>query len=342
MKKLFVIIIVFALALALCACKKPVSEVTAPTAEPTEEVTPEPTEEPTPEPTEEPTPEPTEEPTPEPTATPVPTPMPTEVPVPAKPVPEGDYFAEVRAELPVIVDIDGDGEDDIVLISENLEDGKWVNGYRVTIDRACDPGNPFVWDTDDQSWAILGAIVDCDPETPAKQLVFWARMEDAGGATYAVRLKDDGSDFEVFVHPAEFFGGSAFYDGYPDDWVFHAEDGLPFLKRTEVFGTHFVSNRYTITANGFEVLDDEYVYGYEFSVTLKRKLEIKTDDGRTVTAKKGDKVRATATDLKTYVRVELEDGTKGTVELSFGEDGDWPIYINGIEEEEYADRPWAD
>lgn len=215
MKKLFVITIVFALALALCACKKPVSEVTAPTAEPTEEVTPEPTEEPTPEPTEEPTPEPTEEPTPEPTATPVPTPMPTEVPVPAKPVPEGDYFAEVRAELPVIVDIDGDGEDDIVLISENLEDGRWVNGYRVTIDRACDPGNPFVWDTDDQSWAILGAIVDCDPETPAKQLVFWARMEDAGGATYAVRLKDDGSDFEVFVHPAEFFGGSAFMTAIP-------------------------------------------------------------------------------------------------------------------------------
>ncbi|MCR5808449.1 MAG: hypothetical protein K6G56_02690 [Clostridiales bacterium] len=82
MKRLIVIILIFAMTLALTACRGSVDPIVDPTAAPTENTTEAPTEAPT----ETPTPEPTEEPTPEPTE-----------------APEGDYVfcdPEAPADLP--------------------------------------------------------------------------------------------------------------------------------------------------------------------------------------------------------------------------------------------------
>ena len=209
MKKLVVLITILAIALVICACSKPSQEVTAPTAEPTEEavVTPEPTE----------IPEPTE--APEPTEEPEPTPMPTEAPVKLEPLPGGDYFAFVRENQPYVVDIDGDGMDDICLITMYSDfTADYYDAYMdVYIERACDPENPYEERLQYPEFGIYAVIADCDPSTPAKELIIGTDEGDFDFRTYVVRLKDDGSEFELFSKNIGFSAGSAAYWGQDDD-----------------------------------------------------------------------------------------------------------------------------
>lgn len=333
MKKLVsIMIIVLAAALVFAACtpKTPVgpeAHASPYPAEPTAEAV---TEAPTAAPTE----IPTEAPTPEPTAEP--TPIPTEVPVELSPHPEGDYFAPVRNDLPFIVDIDGDGENDIGLIAELPEDDDF-RYYVVSITRACDPDNTFTFTTSYGFGGAVGAIFDLDPSDPQKELVF--AIEDEGGmVTYAARMKDDGSGLEYFEERMQFYNAHYYYDGFPDDLVFTASEGIPCAKRTDILGTYFVENRFTVTSEGFKMLSDEFIYDKPFELTLKRDMELKANDGSTVVAKAGEKIVPTATDMVSYVKVKLENGTICRAEVTID---DYMPWINGIDQNEYAEIPYA-
>ena len=336
MKKLFFLLTILVLALCLAACTQ--SEPIEANASETPVVTDEPviTEAPTTEPTE----VPTEAPTPEPTDTPAPTAMPTEVPVTVTPLPEGDFFMPIRNDLPYIVDMDGDGQDDIVLVQTEEVD-EYYTAYTIIITRASDPDSPYT-ERVEQGWGFMGAVADLDPSNPQKELFICFDQEDGDPLTTAVRLKDDGSDFEAFIKPIEVFDGSVFHDGFPEDYVFKAEEGIPFGVRTEILGTHFVRGRLTVTGNGIEVISDEYTY-YPYELKLRRDLKLTLDSGKTVTAKKGSVITTYSTDLETYVKVMLKDGTIGKAKVTFDDPEDhYPIYINGIEQDEYAEMPYAD
>lgn len=338
MKKLFVLITVFAIALAMCACSKPSQEVSAPTAEPTEAMTEAPTEEPTPEPTEVPTPVPTAEFTPEPTQVPAPTPMPTEVPVELKPIEGGDYFAYVRVEQPYIVDMDGDGLDDIVLI--RTIDNSTEDNYDVytiaTIERGCDPDSPFElvfsYIYDDMVYAV---VADCEPETPAKELIISVDVGDFDSDTYLVRLKDDGSEFESYFLDACFNAGSARYWGNDDDWTFDSSIPFDFWVSTNLMGTHYLKNQWKVTSEGVTVLNEEYAYDEPRAATLKQDVEVTAEDGSIVTVKKGATLTPIGTDRETYVRVQLDDGTEGILELTIDAHDYYIDYlINGVDQDE--------
>ena len=341
MKKslIFVIILVLALCFAACA-DKPEPDVSAPTEQPTEI----PTDEPTEEPTEAPTEEPTEAPTPEQTESPAPTAMPTEVPVTVTPLPEGDFFLPIRSDLPYIVDMDGDGEDDIVLVRfiEDEEDEDGMYGYYlVTINRACRPDEPYEFET---KWGIkgmFGVIVDCDPSDAEKELLIC--FDDEGiEHTYAFRLKDNGSDFDSFYERCVLIEDPFFFDGLPEGFVYHADEGLMIRERTEILGTDYVVNHITVTSEGITHLSEEFLYSSQCEFKLKRDLKLKTDDGKTVTAKKGDKIYAYSTDMETYVKVKLENGTVGRAKVTFGDpESHYPVYINGVHQDEYADIQYA-
>ena len=351
MKKLLIpIILVFAL-FCLAACKQsepsavlpseaPAEITEAPTEEPTEEPTAEPTAEPTEEPTEAPTPEPTEAPTPEPTATPEPTPMPTEVPVTLSPHPEGDYFAEIRRNLPFIVDLDGDGQDDVAMISAVEDEDGW-SAYTVYITRAADPENTFVYEAG-YGFRFVGAVLDLDPSDARKEILF-CTDDEGDSSTYAIRFKDDGSGFEAFAKRMESFDPMAIFHGIADDFVFSASEGIWTCRRTEILGTHFVGGRFTVTEKGFEFLNEEYTYEEQTgALKLKRDIKLKTEKGKKITVKKGEKITPVSTDLETYVKVKLKDGTICVAEVTFGEpENHFPVFINGILQDDIARIPYA-
>ncbi|MBO6061506.1 MAG: hypothetical protein J6P98_05265, partial [Clostridia bacterium] len=294
-----------------------------------------------PDPTPTPVPTATPLPTPVPTATPLPTLGPTEPPIPAKPIEEGDYFAEIRANQPVIVDIDGDGSEDTVLVWTTYEE--YVGDrYMVTITTAARPDEPYEFTTD-TGWGFYGAVLDFEPSTPQKELIFTYDMEDGDMVTHAFRWKDDGSGFEMFTDYIEIMGDSyAFYEGTPQDFVFRAEEGLPMVRRTEILGTHFVKNHITVDKDGIRLLSDEFTYYYELKLKLKRTLELTDENGKTFKAKKGEYIYGYSTDRKTWVKVMTEDGRIGMAEVSFGSPDGWPILINGVKQDKYADMPYAD
>ena len=347
MKKLLIPLIIIAALLCFAACKESSQTVLSPseaptelTEAPTEEPTEAPTEAPTEEPTAEPTEEPTEAPTPEPTATPEPTPMPTEVPVVLSPRPEGDYFAEIRADLPFIADLDGDGQDDVAMISAEEDEEGWAR-YSVSITRAADPENTFEYDAG-YGFRFVGAVLDLDPSDAGKEIVF-CTDDEGDSTTFAVRFKDDGSGFEVFDKRMESFDTMAMFHGIAEDYVFNASEGIWTCRRTEILGTHFVGGRYTVTANGFEFLNEEYTYEENAeALKLRRDIKLKTEKGKKITVKKGEKITPVSTDLETYVKVKLKDGTICICDVTFGDpEHHMPVFINGIQQDDLARIPYA-
>ena len=344
MKKLIVLTIALVLILCLAGCTSPKIDPSAdPTEVPAEEPTEAPTEAPTEVPTEEPTPEPTEEPTPEPTEapTPEPTALPTEVPVELTPLEEGDYYAEIRPDQPFIVDLDGDGQDDIGLISTRMEDD-YYTAYEVIITTAARPDEPYRFDAG-LGWGFYGAVLDFDPSNPQKEIVFNYDQEDGDYSTYGIRWKDDGSGFEMFTDFIEIVGEMSFFDGTPEGFVFRAEEGLPMYRRTEILGTHFVKNYMTLDSEGFRLMSDTFTYEYEVKLKLKKTLELTDEKGKTFKVKKGEYIFAHSTDRETWVAVTTADGRYGSAEITFEDPEDrFPILINGIEQDEYANMPYAD
>ena len=70
-------------------------------------------------------------------------------------------------------------------------------------------------------------------------------------------------------------------------------------------------------------------------------MDVTLEDGTAYTVPAGEVVIPRYTDMASYAAVELADGRIGTVEVSFGPDG-YPVYINGIIQDEYAEIPSAD
>ena len=168
------------------------------------------------------------------------------------------------------------------------------------------------------------------------------------------RVKDDGSGIEMFSKYCLFTDGMSYYDGFPEDYVFDPAVGLSFGVRTDILGTFIVFGRFTVTANGIEIISDmyeypdlhgEYVVG---RVTLERELTLTLLDAelnevREVTLPVGTVIFQRYTDLESWVIVETEDGTmyKASVRI-VSTDDEWGIYINGINQEELGMLAYAD
>ena len=262
---------------------------------------------------------------------------------------EGDYFCEIKPFVPSHIDIDCDGKPDTVLLSTTDFEDYAEDNINVTITLASKPDEPYYLPAGTQGWAFTAAAVDFDPNDGHVEVVLSYDMEDGDPVTYVFRMKDDGSGFDTFVECIEVavdndgWMGSWYSNGLPEDYVFSAEHGLDFLRRTEILGTHFVLNRFTVDEDGIKIIDEEYTYHYEVVLKLKRDLTVTLENGKTRTVKKGEMIKAYSTDRKTFVKIELPDGRIGRVEVTFGNDDyDFPVLLNGIEQDKYADMPYAD
>ena len=261
------------------------------------------------------------------------------------PIPGGDYFCELKPNVPSSMDIDGDGEDDTVLVGVDYE-SEDEPCFTVTVTLASDPSHPYVLDAGNEGGDVAAAVVDFDPSDPRREIVLCYDMCDGDPVTYIFRLKEDGSGFETYIEYVEISFGlnSWYYMGIPEDYVYSADKGLQFCRRTEILGTEFVFSRLTLGKDGVEILDSEYTYAGAYPLKVKKAITVTLEDGTEKTISVGSEVTPYSTDRASYVKVKLSDGSIGRMAVTFGNnDYGYPVYLNGVNQDDcFEDIPYAD
>lgn len=304
MKRIITGIFVILLALSFAACCRPDSPV----------------------PADEPTAAPTEAPAAEP----------TEVPEPQTGV--LDFLTKVEPDTQVSIDIDYDGMEDRIAFRED-EGGK----AEVEISRGADIAHVFTYEVP-YSYGVTMWIMDCDPTDSRLEVVITYVQDSDDSSSVAFRVNEEGTWLDTFE--------SGMAVTIPDGYLFEHEAGFPVSIRTEILGTCFVEGSCTVTADGFKLVSEGCLYpvteGYSRELELKRDMELEIVDetgsatGESVTVPAGESITPYSTDLESWVCVKLGDGRIGraAVAEATGESRGW--LINGIQQDEYADIPYAD
>lgn len=258
-------------------------------------------------------------------------------------------FKELKPDIPVLVDLDGDGADDKVLVTKTVI-GAYLTYYTsVTITLASEPDEPFV-NKIDHCTEFSAAVADFDPDDGRREIILCCDRESNDYETFVFRVNAEGAAVDTFEAGMYFGTWDSFYDGFPDDFTFDPEEGLPCEKRTEILGTFYVEGRFTVTAEGIKDITDMYVYYPEQQngLTLEKelKLTLLNDDlseADEITLPVGTVVFRRYTDRESWVIVETEDGKLCKAGVRIVDSGDeWGIYINDIRQDELGNIPYAD
>ena len=326
MKRFFALLLALMLTLGLAGCLKPAGPASGPTDAPSSA---EPTEEPTDEPTEAPTEKPTE--------------APTEAPVTGI----KDFYALVEPNSSLTVDLDFDGDPDTVSFSAGEPNEYDEYDSTVTIIEGDGSESSFAID---RAYITRLIVLDCDETDSRLDIVACWCQESDDWSAMGFRISELGSGVVTYE------GGFGFI--LPADYDFHSEKGFRVFCRADVLGTYDLDVYYTLTAEGFKSTDDLYLFpiyedpDIEPRLTLERELEVKlltgepydfTETGETYTIPVGADIYPFCTDLATYVIVRFEGDRYGLAELAprTGED-EWGYLINGIDQDEYGQIPYAD
>lgn len=277
------------------------------------------------------------------TEPPVETDVPAVTPAPADVKGSPDLCAELAAGRYYLLDVDYDGlKDTVAISSEELDYGD--TAYTVSITRGAFPDKVYSYEIpyayDFHCW-----VIDCDPTDSRLEVLFTYAQDSDDCTTVAMRVKDNGLTVDIF-------------EGWFDVQAsamdsFSSEYGFEICGRTEIWGTSSIYADVTITKNGFTLLSDDYRYyeirDWDYAIELHRSLDLieLNDDwslGSPFTVSAGAKIVPVTTDTTSYVVVMTQDGRLGLAEVAVrsGDWEDWGIFINGINQDEYADIMYAD
>ena len=243
------------------------------------------------------------------------------------------YFEELRDGSLLFTDVDGDGQNDTILV-ESLFDGEdydyWVE---LSVTRAAAPEAPVVYIIP-YRWVEYAAVADCVESDGRKDILICVDADSNDYSTHALRLNADCSGFEEASL-------DVYFEAEPGFTYFRSK-GLPMEIRTDIMGTYFLNGRFTVTSEGMSITTPEFTYPttYAIPLTLKRALEVQLEDGSAFALAAGEVVAPYSTDRQTYVKMVLPDGRIGTAQVSFRP---YTIYINGIDQDDLFDGiPYAD
>lgn len=322
MKRIISGILIVLFALVFTACQSPAAPKPADGPAKTEEPAEEPTEAPVEEPTEEPVEEPTEEPVEEPTEEPA--------------VGVADLCIPLELGKEVTVDLDFDGVDDTVLLREERQ-GEYDNDYILTIT----PGSgsntieyPVANAYDCQGW-----VLDCDAGDGRLEVVIDFVQDSEDYTCKAYRVNAAGSGFDEYEE-----GYCILIDG---EHPFTTEGGFTADRQHDILGTTFLRFSGAVGENGFKALTPMSYNGYPEGLELKRDMEftVVNEDGslgEKITVPAGETIAPYETDGESYVDVRMPDGRIGRAEVKISTGDEWCIYINGVDQDEYANIPYAD
>jgi hypothetical protein len=259
-----------------------------------------------------------------------------------------DFFALVERDSAITLDLDFDGEEETVsfFTTEDNEYGEF--SATVTVSRGNNELGSF---TVDGTYLFRLIVLDCDETDSRLDIVAsWAEESDDWSAK-GLRITE-----EENVNGLDAFDGS-FGFNLPADYDFHSEKGFRVFTREDALGTYDLETYCTLTSDGFKSADGLYLFpiyetGYEPNLELVRELEVKLlsgepydfeETGETYTIPVGTTIYPLCTDLETYIILRFDGGRFGKAELApkTGE-YEWGYLINGIDQDEYGQIPYAD
>lgn len=219
------------------------------------------------------------------------------------------YAYRIPTEIPFYVDINGDGTTDSLIVHGDITEYDMIE----TIDvRVNDTSTTF------ESWSydILPYLVHTEDN---RNYLYLDTLHD--NDYHSISVVDLNGTSPVYVDTME--GG--LHNG-----IFCNPELFTIETRLDLLSTYSGIRSYSLGDNGMpEVQQDAYEIVNNITLTAKKDLKLK--DGK-ITA--GSKCRLLRTDGKTWVEVELEDGSTRTIEV---EHNGWPQMIQGEEAENYFD-----
>ena len=255
-----------------------------------------------------------------------------------------DYCVSLKPNEPVMVDIDFDGVEDRVLFKQEPA-SEWGDYYYYTIivNLGGDEANEIKYG--DECVRIEGCawIVDCD--TTDSRLDILISSADPGGdwSSAACKLNDERTGFNTVTDWVCIY--------ISDDQPFSTENGFCATRQSNVLGTRELRANMTVTKDGFAALTPYYYENPNDAYspyTLLRDMKVFIVGNNGVTdeefiIKAGETIAPFCTDLNSYVDVSFADGRTGRVALEcHNYDDDYGIYLNGVNQDEYAEIFYAD
>ncbi|MCR5610945.1 MAG: hypothetical protein K6F68_03835 [Clostridiales bacterium] len=278
------------------------------------------------------------------------TPEPTEAPeVTEEPVPE-TFLVMLEPGVPVAVDLDEDGKTDTVLLTGRAID-EWDDyEFTLTITLGANSGDPYKYVVD-YCFECNACIIDCYPDDGRKEVLISSAAASEDWDTVAFRVIDGSTQIDDFH---EYFGVTR-----EEMLGFSAVDGFEIRDYTDVLGTRLLHARMKVTSRGYFMVSEDYSYVLDSSapaddeywtILLTAPLDgtmVKPDGtaGDAFTIPAGTRIRPYKTNLDDYVSVLLPDGTVVKIRLeihSWSDYGsDWGIFLNGKNQDEYAEMFYA-
>lgn len=253
-----------------------------------------------------------------------------------------DLCVQVQPGSSAELDIDFDGlADKVELSTETINEYGDIKA-EVTVTRGAAPSSPYTY-TVNYCYDVCVFVVDCDPADSRMEVLVDFVQDSEDYTLAALRVDPSGAGIDLF----EDWYALRIDDKFP----FTSEYGFLVERQCDVLGTRFLSACAKVTEEGivpvtdFDYFDSNEWYG---EMTLKRDMNVRLcddngDPGEYVTVPAGSVIMPNSTDCRTYVYMELEDGTlvMANIEVRTGEN-EWGIFIDGVSQDEYFDIMYAD
>lgn len=279
------------------------------------------------------------------------TPEPTDEPDMTDEPSSGTFLRMLENGVPLEVDLDEDGLPDTVLFTGHTIDEYGDLAYELTITLGAKPDAPYKYSVD-YCFECNACVIDCYPNDGRKEVLLSYGAASDDWETVAFRVIDNSTSIDDFP---EYFGVTR------DEMLgFTAEDGFETGSYTDVLGTRLVHARMKITSRGYFMVSHDYSYVLNdeaaedddyWTILLTAPLDgtIMHEDGvwgANITIPAGTRIRPYRTNLDTYVDVLLPDGTVVRVNMQIhpwtGDGSEWGVFLNGRNQDEYAEIFYAD
>lgn len=264
------------------------------------------------------------------------TPVPPTDPPAATGIP--DYCVKIAPNTTITADIDFDGLPDTIKFK--LVEGEYdYEGY-VKVTRGANPDSSYKHEID-YCYDAQVYVVDCDP-TDSRLEILINYVYDSEDYTFAaLRVNDSGSRIKEF---------ECWYAlCISEDDPFTSEDGFPVQAQCDVLGTRFLDAYCKVTSKGFEPSTAFYFGSGDWIGEMEVKKDLPAVElydngylGNNIVIPRGEIILPAFTDMESYVVIEREDGTFAYMDISYGHDDDWGVYLNGVNQDEYFDIMYAD